>query len=820
MARKKPSETRGVLKSIPPVVPLLKNTSGRVVFPHAPIVLKFPAPSENNEYTEVIKHSPYLIVVPALPNGTSFNVGVLGHATVPDEKGLFLFTGITRVTHVEESSTPTVSARWAIFGEEVFPPQYRDTIHVRGLQMTKEIAGELLRDIEKRAGKKTLAFSAFKPAQEAVKNMNFRTVSVAIDLMMNLINRVDFTSGGASQDLFLPSLVILGTADVRLRLMQIYGLMQALLHETPLVSEGMTREKPDSVPREKQSYPERYEETKDHIPEEARKEIEWGLIRLKRDPDSPDSAKIRTKLDWILGMPWGVYTQDTEDLRLVRRMLDEDHAGLNKVKERILEFIAVRHLNPSAKSPILCFVGPPGVGKTSLGKSIARALGRKFINIALGGMHDESDIRGHREAYIGAVPGKIIDSIKKAGSANPVFMLDEIEKIGRDYRGDPASALLEVLDPEQNNHFTDHYLNVPFDLSRVLFITTANILEPMRPALRDRMEIIELPGYTPLEKVRIAQQHLIPRRRKENGFPIAQSEGQEAIDVAFSDAIILELIHRRTREAGVRNLERCIDGAFRKVAKAVRSHDLTVSGTIQIIGENVSHYCGKPIVDEHKVPGVLRPGVVSVLAVSETGGHVFEAEISIEHNSNGRKISMLGVRDSSQDKDTINKIEESLRIAFSALTARDGILFETLRALEHEYGPVYIQGNLTNGATPKDGPSAGVSLLLALYGALTRKSVKRRADTPLLGATGEIRQNMDEIGAIGGLRDKILAAHRYGIRRLIIPKANETDLEDVPQEILEQMEIKPVETRWEALLYAFPEDAEEINNYLLSQRSP
>ncbi|QQG45625.1 MAG: AAA family ATPase [Candidatus Sungiibacteriota bacterium] len=555
----------------------------------------------------------------------------------------------------------------------------------------------------------------------------------------------------------------------------------------------------------------RYEQIKDKLPEEARKEIEKELARLRRGMHPSEASMTMDHLDLLLWLPWEVYTEDTKDLREVKKSLDEDHWGLEDVKERILEFLAVRQLNPSAKSPILCFVGPPGVGKTSLGQSIAHALGRKFASLALGGMRDEAEIRGHGGTYINAKPGKIIEELLRCGSANPVFMLDEIDKVGQDWRGDPAAALLEALDPEQNHRFYDRYLNVRFNLSRVLFITTANIVDTIVPALIDRMEIIELPGYTPLEKLKIAQQHLIKRRRKENGFPVKLEDGS-FVDLNFSDGAVLKLIHQYTQEAGVRNLEREIDEPFRKIAKEILMGEIPSQHTVDITKQNLHIYCGNPPLVERQVPDTLPPGVVPILAVSDAGGHVFEAEVEKGFHAGGRKITITGVRESLESKESVNKIEESLKIAFDALTMCGRILFERTRELEQD-GPLFVRGNITNGGIPKDGPSAGVSLWLATYGALTGQSVKPTKDTPLLAATGEITLNLNMVRVIGGIRDKILAAHRYGIKKLIIPKDNEPELEDVPREILDEVEIIPVQSMLEALAVAYPDD-QRIKKYI------
>ena len=557
----------------------------------------------------------------------------------------------------------------------------------------------------------------------------------------------------------------------------------------------------------------RYQIVESHMPEEARQEFERELKRLIHG-GGKDSA-VETRLERIVSLPWEKRSSPPADLRGVKAILDKDHAHLEKVKDRILEFVAVRMLNPRAKGRVLCFVGPRGVGKTSLGKSIARALGKKFVHLALGGLDDVADLRGHHHTYLNAAPGFIMSLIRKCGERDCVFMLDEVDKTGKNWRGDPASALVEILDPEQNYQFRDHYLDVPFDLSEVLFITTANVLVTINSTLMDRLEVIEIPGYTDLEKLEIAKQHLIPRRRAENGFPIVRL-GLPQVDVVFADSAILELINSYTREAGVRWLERELDMIFRKVGKAIALQDLDIDGIVEISEANVSRYCGNPKFSESDIPKVLPTGTVPVLAVSETGGSLFIVEVVMNRHPGRRKIAMKGVRYSGEGKDTVNQIAESLEKAVDALISDGKILFDAFKALEEEEWlcPAIIGGSLTNGAIPKDGPSAGLSLFLAVYGALTRKSIKPRVEVPLLAATGEIDVNLDTVGKIGGLRDKILAAARHGVKLCLVPKANEADLEDVPEEIRAQMKIIPVEDRWEALMIAYPEDRERIKAYL------
>ena len=559
----------------------------------------------------------------------------------------------------------------------------------------------------------------------------------------------------------------------------------------------------------------RYDKIKDFIPQNVRKIIERGFQRILEDEQTQGMSEdmLQKYLEWLLGMPWGFFTVDTENLDDVKKILNDDHFGLEKVKQLIYEHLAVRKLNPLGKSPILCLVGPPGVGKTSLGQSIARALGRKFVRISLGGLHDEAEIRGHRSTYIGAFPGKIIECICDAGSMNPVFMLDEIEKVGSDWKGDPKSALLEALDPEQNHSFKDNYLRISFDLSRVFFITTANTIDTMLPALRDRMEIVELPGYIPQEKLQIAKRHLIPKQKRENGFPATHAG--KVFDLDFSNGAILKMIYERTDEAGVRNLERVLGAAFRKTADKIFSDDPPTTEIIEITEQNVHIYCGKaPFIDSALPQGSLPPGVVPVLCVSSSGtGHVLFVEVSIGYHPGGRKIVVYGV-DAPGEQDLGNEIKQSVKIAWDALTSRNCILFDTVRKFEQDFGPMLVSVSLTDLGTLKSGPSAGVPIFLALFGALVEESVRPTPEIPLLAATGEITKKLDIISAVGGIREKILVAHRKGVRVAIIPKDNERDIEDITREILEgpdRIHIIPESSMFKALERAYP------NNQLLQE---
>ena len=505
------------------------------------------------------------------------------------------------------------------------------------------------------------------------------------------------------------------------------------------------------------------------LPEAAAKEAEREVNRLSRmHPSSAEYTVAMTYLDWLTEIPWNESTPDNNDLDKAQKILDTDHFGLEKAKKRILEYLAVRKLNPELKGPILCFAGPPGTGKTSLGHSIARALGRKFIRIALGGIRDEAEIRGHRRTYVGALPGRIIQGIRRAGSNNPVFMLDEIDKVGSDFRGDPSSALLEVLDPEQNFSFADHYLDVPFDLSKVMFITTANILDTIPPALRDRMEVLRLAGYTLEEKIKIAIKYLIPRQRTANGLKAGQ--------ITFTKAAVKQIITGYTREAGLRNLEREIANICRGVASGVAREEIA---SAKIDASNVAEYLG-PVraIDEMK-QRVATPGVVMGLAWTEAGGDILFIEATAM-KGNG-KLTMTG-----QLGDVM---KESATAALSYIRTNA----KKIGIAEDFFQKKDIHIHIPAGAIPKDGPSAGVTMLTALASLLTGKTTPKD-----LAMTGEITLR-GQVLPVGGIKEKVLAAHRAGIKTIIMPKWNEKDLEDIPANVKKAITFHFAETMQDVL---------------------
>ena len=513
--------------------------------------------------------------------------------------------------------------------------------------------------------------------------------------------------------------------------------------------------------------------------EEAHREALRELGRLeKMPPAAAEYSVARTYLEWLTALPWRKETPDDLDLVRARAVLDEDHWGLGKIKDRLLEHLAVRKIRPEGKAPILCFVGPPGVGKTSLGRSIARALGRKFHRIALGGMRDEAEIRGHRRTYIGALPGQIVQGLRRTESKNPVFMLDEIDKLGYDFRGDPASALLEVLDPEQNGTFRDHYLDVPFDLSRVLFITTANLLDTVPAPLRDRMEIIELPGYTEDEKVQIARRHLVPKQAVEHGLGLDR-------DITFTEPALRLLVRSYTREAGVRSLEREIAALCRKTARRRAEDDLT---PVTVDPARVMALLGAPrfLPEEEVAERTRTPGVAVGLAWTPAGGDVLFVEAS--RMPGGKALTLTG-----QLGDVMKESAQAAVSWVRAHAAELGIAPDFwMRSDVHLHVPA--------GAIPKDGPSAGVTLATALVSLLRDQPVR-----PGVAMTGEITLT-GRVLPVGGIKEKVLAAHRAGITTVILPRQNERQLlEDVPPEVRGQLDIHLVRSVAEVLHYALPD---------------
>lgn len=519
---------------------------------------------------------------------------------------------------------------------------------------------------------------------------------------------------------------------------------------------------------------------KGKLPKEAKAKVLHEIHRLERmAPMAAEATVVRNYIDWMLSLPWSKRTKDRLDLNLAEELLDRDHYGLEKVKERVLEFLAVRQLTKSSKGPILCLVGPPGVGKTSLAQSVGTALNRSFSRLSLGGVRDEAEIRGHRRTYIGSMPGRIIQTMKTVGSLNPVIVLDEVDKLASDFRGDPASALLEVLDPEQNHRFGDHYLEVPFDLSEVLFITTANVLHSIPPALRDRMEVIEIPGYTEYEKFEIAKRHLWPKQLENNGL--------KADQLQISDNTIYRIINEYTKEAGVRTLERRLGTVCRKVATEIVKGQVT---SARITVSNLHKYLGVPRYHHSAVNEEDKVGVATGLAFTQVGGETLTIEVTVVDGKG--KLTLTGKLG--------EVMQESAQAALSYLRSR---------AVELGIDPKFhescdIHMHIPEGAIPKDGPSAGITIATALASALTNRPVRHE-----LSMTGEITLR-GRILPIGGVKEKLLAAHRAGITHVLLPTENEKDLEEIPASVLGKLQISFVEHMDEVLARAlYPEAVSE-----------
>jgi ATP-dependent Lon protease len=656
----------------------------------------------------------------------------------------------------------------------------------------------------------------------SVRSLFEKVVGLSPGVPDELVNVVGHADPGALADLIaasLPSLAsdlkqaLLETVDVRLRLQKLAG---ALAKEADVLELGSKiqsevqsevsrtqreyylREQLKAIQKELGESDERTQEIDDlrqrieaaGMPQEARAEALRELERLaKMPPAAAEYTVTRTYLDCLVAMPWTQETTDVIDLPRARAILDEDHEGLEKIKDRILEHLAVKKIRPGGKDPILCFVGPPGVGKTSLGRSIARALGRKFHRISLGGMRDEAEIRGHRRTYIGALPGQIAQGLRRAGSRNPVLMLDEIDKLGTDFRGDPASALLEVLDPEQNAAFRDHYLDVPFDLSRVLFITTANVLDTVPAPLRDRMEVMPLAGYTEEEKIAIARRHLVPKQAREHGLT-------PEVDIEFLPEALRLLARGYTREAGVRSLEREIASVCRKVA---RRRAEGVTEPVRITPDTVTSFLGAPRFEVEELEERTRvPGVATGLAWTPAGGDILFVEAT----------RMPGTHTLTLTGQLGDVMKESAQAALAWVRSHARELGVAPDFWERSDVHVHVPA----GAIPKDGPSAGVTMAAALVSLLTGRSVR-----PHLAMAGEVSLS-GRVLPVGGIKEKVLAAHRAGVRTLILPRRNEKSLlEDVPATVREAMTIHLVDSIPDALSVAFEEVESALPEALAGQ---
>jgi ATP-dependent Lon protease len=622
------------------------------------------------------------------------------------------------------------------------------------------------------------------PAELAIMAMNVEEPGILADLIASTLNLT-----------LEDKQAILETLGVRARLEKVNLLLNKELSVLEMgskiqsqVREGMDksqkeyflREQLKAIQKELGDKDERtleIEELRERIakaklPPEAMKEAERELDRLaKMPPSAAEYTVARTYLDWLIEIPWAVATEDNLDIRQAQKVLDEDHYDLEKVKKRILEYLSVRKLKADMKGPILCFVGPPGTGKTSVGKSIAKALGRKFIRMSLGGVRDEAEVRGHRRTYVGALPGRIIQGIRKAGSNNPVFMLDEIDKLGMDFRGDPSSALLEVLDPEQNYSFSDHYLEVPFDLSKVMFITTANILDPIPAPLRDRMEVLDLPGYTEEEKLKIAKDFLVPKQ--------VQAHGLTGENIQFTDEALRRIALEYTREAGVRNLEREIANVCRGVARRVAEG---AEGLARVEGESIPSYLGPIKFFSEVAERTSEPGVATGLAWTPTGGDILFIEAT---RMKGRKgFSLTG------------QLGEVMKESAQAALSYVRVKAKALKIPENFFDGSDIHIHVPAGAIPKDGPSAGVTMFTAITSLLTGRPV--RSDVAM---TGEITLR-GLVLPVGGIKEKVLAAKRSGITAVILPKRNEKDLEEVSEQVRKEMKFHFVQKMDEVIQIA------------------
>jgi len=689
----------------------------------------------------------------------------------PDGSVRFLVQGLSRVKILDIiRSEPFITARGELIDEDE-----KTTVEIEALVRH---AHELI--------KRAVALSPNLSEDLQISAINTGNAGKLADLIASNLN----LSTEKRQD-------ILATFDVKTRLekvlsqvkkeIEILELSHKIQSEAAtemgrMQKEFILREQLKAIRRELGDSDDRTEEidefkkkiTEAHMPELALKAAEKELDRLaKMNPSAAEYTVSRTYLDWLVCLPWDKKTKDILDINKARKILDEDHYDLEKVKERILEFLAVRKLKADLKGPILCFVGPPGVGKTSLGRSIARAMGRKFQRISLGGMRDEAEIRGHRRTYIGALPGRIIQGLRRAESKNPVFMLDEIDKIGQDFRGDPASALLEVLDPEQNNSFSDHYLDVPFDLSNVMFITTANLLHPIPEVLRDRMEVIEMPGYTDLEKIQIARRFLVPRELENHGL--------KKTHITFSDAVLKSIIRDYTRESGLRNLDREIATICRKIARLVATGK---RGTTVIKPDKLHTYLGPVKFLPELIERTAQIGVVPGLAWTSAGGSLLFVEVS----------SMPGKGELILTGSLGDVMKESVKAAMTHIRSDHRRL-----GIERDmFGKTDFHVHVPAGSTPKDGPSAGITIATAIASLLSKRPV-----LPRLGMTGEITLH-GQVLPIGGLKEKSLAAYRSGIKRVIIPQDNEKDLVEIPEEVRKNIEFLPVKRMDEVFDIALP----------------
>jgi ATP-dependent Lon protease len=750
---------------------------GMVVFPY----LVMPLMISNQKYAKMVDEAllegKTIGLFTQKPNGAEnddddniFRVGtsasILKMLRFPDGSVRFLVQGLARIRLIRiKSSEPYLTAEVEEL-EDIVTPDVKLEALVRNVHEVLHKVTEL---------------APYLSEENYVSAINQENASKLGDFVASNLN----LSVEQKQDM-------LETIDVRMRLEKLLAHLnkeyevlelsrkiqaEAASEMGRLQKEYILKEQLKAIQKELGQTDERTEEINEFkqkieesgMPELAADASNKELERLSRmNPSSAEYTVSRSYLDWMVSLPWRKESEDMLDIKKAESILNDDHYDLEKVKDRILEYLAVRKLKTDIKGPILCFVGPPGVGKTSLGRSIARALGRKFERISLGGMHDEAEIRGHRRTYIGSLPGRIIQSIRRAGTRNPVFMLDEIDKVGKDFRGDPASALLEVLDPEQNNTFSDHYLDVPFDLSRVMFITTANMLDTIPDVLLDRMEVIRIPGYTDLEKVQIAKRFLIPRELEEHGL--------KKNNLAFTSQAIKNIINGYTRESGLRNLDRELATICRKVAKDVA---LGNKKKVSIRPQDIQKYLGPRKIVHELAERVARVGVAPGLAWTSTGGEVLFVEAT----------KMRGKGNLSLTGHLGDVMKESVQAAYSYIRT----IAKRLNIPEDAFDNVDLHVHVPSGAVPKDGPSAGIVMAAAIASLFTGRPVKA-----LTAMTGEITLR-GMLLPIGGLKEKSLGAYRAGIKTIILPEANKKDIEDLPEELKSKLKYKFVTTIDEAL---------------------
>lgn len=795
----------------PEIVPIIKiEPVGHFVFPGCEIAIELTEEERHGEYYEQIRACGHAIFAPQFiydqeKRSKTFPFGTLAKVVTEKRRtpnSRIKFEGLIRVRcelvrgKIEQG---VAMGRWTqIIDEPVAPEIFQSPDLHAAFEHLKQVFGGLMARV---TNKEIFKQKSVRRTMTAIENLgetvNQGALTSLLYDIMNMVPYMDF-EGEKPMDLLRPSFIIFHQTDLFERLASITLLLDILADPPPMVgAETETRATGESTPKSP-SYEDQYLNIKDHLPDEAREEIERELARLKQSGYPGETSAAKNHLDWLLRLFSLEDTQDSQNLEDASRTLEEDHYGLEKIKEQILEFLAVRKHVPSGSGDILCFVGPPGIGKTSLGKSIARALCRKFTRLSLGGITDVGEIRGHELIYIRTHPGHIIQNIVKSGSRNPVFVLDEIDKIGEHWRGDPAAALLAVLDPEQNREFLDTFISVPFDLSRILFICTANNIEGIPRPLRDRTEIISLPGYTPLEKLAIGKQHLVRKQREKQGFPL-QRQGQQPLNILISDGALKRLIEEYTKEAGVRQIEREIRRIYRKIARRAEQGEFTSVNEIQITAQNLHIFAGKPRIYPEQHFDHMPIGCVPMFAVSDDGGHFFYVEVLMERGRNQRKIKVTGVRGSGESRERMNNlIEESFDVAFDSLMLEGGMLHEPPEERQKK-GEFYIHVHIRDGATPKDGPSAGIPAIAAAFGLLTNTPIE-----PFVGATGEIDLKLGILEPIGGLKEKALAAHHAGIKRFVIPKDNERDLEEVPAEIKSDIAFIPCRSVWKALLEFFP----------------